>query len=365
MDGFLKELLDQKVICSKDIIKIKDYISLKYKDCTSGEKANILAKAVHSVLDNNIPDVAQSDKLYIKKKILKDTLKSNDFTISMFDIFSNCLNVDNKSEDFVSKLVHWINQNVTNKVTEKEIKQYDIERVNEKQKDAAIYRTSYDEKIKFNNVTNWNFDFSFKSTSFFIALAVCIVVLSTTVLIKFIGGYNMLFDYKNTQSISSIKSVETLGKMPENFRFKIINKKVLRDYLLAKKSLLGEEPYFSTIISVAKSYNLNPLILFAIAGQEQGFVPKYSAASKMIANNPFNVYHSWKEYNTNIKDATKIVCTTLLHLCKDMPENTEPFTYINKKYAADQNWAHGVSLIYKKLEKNEYYKYNILIGSEH
>ena len=45
-------------------------------------------------------------------------------------------------------------------------------------------------------------------------------------------------------------------------------------YLRTKSSLLAEEPYLSAIIKAAKEHDIHPLLLFAITGQEQAFVPK-------------------------------------------------------------------------------------------
>ena len=80
--------------------------------------------------------------------------------------------------------------------------------------------------------------------------------------------------------------------------YKNVNITNLKEFLNSKDSLLVEEPYFSTILSVSKDFNLNPLVMFAITGQEQSFVPKSDENAYKIANNPFNVFYSWKKYNT-------------------------------------------------------------------
>jgi putative ABC transport system permease protein len=140
------------------------------------------------------------------------------------------------------------------------------------------------------------------------------------------------------------------SNLPDDFKYQKVDQIALKNFLISKDSLLGEEPYFSTIILVAKQYNLNPLILFAISGQEQGFVPKENSHSKKIANNPFNVYVSWQEYNTDIEDASRIVCRTIINLCKDRPNNEEAFKWINRLYAEDANWSNGVSQLYIRLK---------------
>lgn len=138
--------------------------------------------------------------------------------------------------------------------------------------------------------------------------------------------------------------------LPSKFRYKIINENSLRSYLRKRKSILAEEPYFSTINDVAMSYDINPLLLFAITGQEQSFVPTTSSSYSKIANNPFNVHGSWKKYNTNINDSVDITCRTLINLSKNRPSNYDTMRWINKKYAADQNWGNKVNKIFDMLQ---------------
>lgn len=147
--------------------------------------------------------------------------------------------------------------------------------------------------------------------------------------------------------------------LPDHFKYKRINEKELRNYLIEKNSLLAKEPYFSTIIKCAKEFNLNPILLFSIAGHEQAFVPKNHKFAKKIANNPYNVFKSWENYNTNIVDSSRIASRTVINLLKGRPENEDPFKWINRKYAQDKKWWKGVKEIYSTLEKKSGLKVNI------
>jgi hypothetical protein len=139
--------------------------------------------------------------------------------------------------------------------------------------------------------------------------------------------------------------------MSSQFRAKNIDESSLKNYLQNRNSILAEEPYFSTIINMAMSYDINPLFLFAITGQEQSFVPTSSSNYSKIANNPFNVHGSWKNYNTSIDDSANIVCKTLINLSKNKPSNYDTIEWINRKYATDTSWASNVSNILNMLEK--------------
>lgn len=139
--------------------------------------------------------------------------------------------------------------------------------------------------------------------------------------------------------------------LPDHFKYKKINRKGLKSYLIERNSLLSREPYFSTIIECAKEFNLNPILLFSIAGHEQSFVPKNHEEAKKIANNPYNVFRSWKNYNTDIADSSRIASRTVINLLKGRPENEDPFKWINRKYAEDKKWWKGVKSIYNTLEE--------------
>ena len=133
-------------------------------------------------------------------------------------------------------------------------------------------------------------------------------------------------------------------------KYKEIQKDALKKWLNDRNSILAEQPYFNAIIDTAKEYNLNPLVLFAITGQEQSFVQAKKTNAHIIANNPFNVHGSWKKYNTDIFDSSAIAAKTIIRLAKGCPEGTNVFKWINRKYAEDQNWWIGVNKIFKQLD---------------
>lgn len=145
--------------------------------------------------------------------------------------------------------------------------------------------------------------------------------------------------------------------LPAEFRYTNINETKLKNYLESWQSILIYEPYFSTIIAVSKNMDVHPLLMFAVLGQEQGFVPKNSKYATKIANNPFNVFGSWQKYNTNIKDSSEIAARTLINLSKNKPENEDLIKWINLRggqggYAEDENWWVGVKSMFERLKNN-------------
>ena len=60
---------------------------------------------------------------------------------------------------------------------------------------------------------------------------------------------------------------------PDNFTFKAINTYKLKEYLITKNSKLLEENYINTVLNIAADFDINPLLLFSIIGQEQSYIP--------------------------------------------------------------------------------------------
>lgn len=136
----------------------------------------------------------------------------------------------------------------------------------------------------------------------------------------------------------------------EELRYTEIDRASLKKWLAGKNSLLSEEPYFSAIIGTAKKYDIHPFLLFAITGQEQAFVPKNKSNAKKIANNPFNVYGSWQDYNTNIYDTSELAAKVIIKSSKDRPVYINAIKWINRKYAEDENWWKSVAAIFDKMK---------------
>lgn len=149
----------------------------------------------------------------------------------------------------------------------------------------------------------------------------------------------------------STEAIELTKHLPQSFQYENVNQDALKSYLCSRSSVLREEPYFSSILNVGKDFNINPILLFAITGQEQGFVPQEHVSASLIANNPYNVFCSWQSYNTDIIDSSEIACRTIINLSKDRPDSVDPLVWINRKYSSDQNWHCGVRSLYDEINE--------------
>lgn len=402
MESFVQELGTQKILSKEDIVLLKKYINKKYINSSDIEKSNILTKTVHQILDKNFQGLKTEYIKIIKSDLLKNILIKDVQSILLVDIFNACILAKDKSQDFFEDLLDWINLHVENKISKADLEEYCIKytsiteysntTLNELYIESEFDITPLIDNVEYtsieelpasdNYIDNSSSDLAntskiktlvssfcstkaFKFSSCFFLIFFILFFLNKynffdTIIHSSIhnGTAQIIVDAKTSANKHEDKANVTVSrKFPENlpkyFMYKDINETQLKKYLDGRDSLLCDEPYFSTIISVSKEYNLNPLVIFAITGQEQSFVPKNNSDSKTIANNPYNIFHSWKEYNTNIDDATRIVCNTIINLSKDMPENEEPFFWINKQYAEDKKWSKGVKQIYETLEKND------------
>lgn len=143
----------------------------------------------------------------------------------------------------------------------------------------------------------------------------------------------------------------TLAQM----HYRSVNPTVLYNYVHQQGSIFTLSD-IQTIVDAAQNYNINPALMVAITGQEESFVPASWPDASKIRNNPFNVYVSWQQYNTNLADAANIAANTLSHkLITPPPQGENPIAWINDPmnpwgiYAQDTNWSYGVDDIFHTL----------------
>ncbi|ADI00246.1 hypothetical protein [Salisediminibacterium selenitireducens] len=155
-----------------------------------------------------------------------------------------------------------------------------------------------------------------------------------------------------TQSLS-VEEAEPIervdNELPADMQYQDVPTEELRLWLDERQSKLASEERLSTIIQTAGDFNIHPYVIVAIAGQEQSFVPRDHPYADEIINNPYNVFHSWRDYNTDLQDATEIVSRTITTLSADRPEGMDVFEWMNRKYAEHDEWWIGVRQIYDQL----------------
>lgn len=341
----IEKLREEKILDKQDIISIRNYIKNTRKNIDEKHSMSIFSDSVYRIVDNNLDGISEKYRESIKVQLVKDMIINNKEGLVKYDVIDKMLSMDNKEDNYIETLTNWINKNLDNKITSNELKNYIFQQnsIKETKMENQNNKSKDIEPILENNSLNKKFIV----TSILSLLLIIFITKSNFPLKKDIDQSNI-----TSVTLSTLKVVvqNTHKDIPDFFMYKDIDKNKLKEYLNSRDSILTDEPYFSTIIETSKKYNLNPIILFSITGQEQGFVPRDNKYGKEIANNPFNVFGSWIKYNTNIKDSSEIAAKTITNSLKERPLFMDPFIWINRRYAEDDKWWIGVSKIYSHIE---------------
>ncbi|MBU5591921.1 hypothetical protein KQI89_09090 [Clostridium sp. MSJ-4] len=377
MKKVLDELNKIKVLDKSDIVNIRSYINDKYPENAEKENAIILSDTVDKIIYKRLEGLPDNIKFSVKNHVIKNTLGKDKILITLCDIFQTCITEENIIKSFKNELINWVGLNAKIEITAKDINKH-LQSIGFKDISSSVLmeqELNFEIQGHMNNsieelhglkdkklrdiLPNWVTNSKHLKRVGYIAIIVIFII-------PFYNFSRGLYFTSNKDKekvdnyvIESDKK-EDVGvnhpnlHLPEYMRYEKVNKEKLKEFLNKRNSLLCTEPYFSTIFSVAKEFNLNPIVLFAITGQEQNFVPKSDKDAEKIANNPFNVFHSWMEYNTDINDASRIASRTVINLSKNREEDKDPFLWIGRKYAEDPRWGKGVRLIFEEL--TEYIK---------
>lgn len=393
MKKVIDELKASSVLTKEEIERIKAYIVKKYPNNSSKENALILSKTIYGIIDNNLGSINGEEKKKIRKNVIRGTILKDKDNILKWDIFKAYIVELEENPKLEISLIDWLNKNQKYTISQDTFEEYvasinntmDAYKLNPLDNKLPSKARIVKKNVLFSYKRNvrtiilkYKKEFTVKLNNFFEKINIKLEIVSNGLssrkmalslltllmvslysLTNIITGSNVLENKLINQTektkIQSIDISDLYVKdamsyhphLPDYFNYKSINKDKLLDFLHARNSMLAEEPYFSAIIRASKEFNLNPYLLFAITGQEQSFVPKDHENAEKIANNPFNVFHSWQDYNTDIYDSSRIVARTVINLSKDKPSNIDIFDWINNKYAGDKNWGKGVREIFE------------------
>lgn len=359
------------VLQHEDVLILRDYIRDTRPKATNSQRAAILANALHRIIEGSLIGFDETHRFTIRQKLLQRAAFNNEYNIRGDEVFRVILSLEENTEDYLDAFTNWVyaQQNVhlsqdtlksfisKAKSLAAEFLEQDIHLILDRLEQMSALPAP--KPLQPVNISNpfvpktRRVSLLAHSRKYLAAAA----LLAAFVLAPFLtSGIFGIFDApNNSEAVPAIehnlneKSFQS--GLPGHLQYKPIEQEALKVYLKKKNSLLCEEPYFSAIIKAAKEFDINPLLLFAITGQEQAFVPKDHDQAQNMANNPFNVFTSWQKYNTNIHDTSRIAARTIANASKNRPPAEDPIRWINKKYAEDPNWWVGVSKIFTSLEK--------------
>lgn len=367
--------LTNKIIIDHDVLQgLRDHSSSEVSKTSMQSEFTLL---IDGLLNDHLRGLDFQVKRLVRNQIYESHFKANtELELNYYDVAKILINLDLPTRRVISNFQNWILMSTEYNLPFEEVirvcLEEDFEHLTEWEavleesqptmlEEAGLEFSESEESIQ--ELTSPKYRIRYGMIGAYIIAAVVIGIVFTQVKtnltlskqIGFADASSLITAIKPKPDemiiiVKSMASHHTEG-FPSYLAFEPINKERLKGYLKRKNSLLADEPYFSTIIEASAEVNIHPLLLFSIAGQEQGFVKRGSENSALIINNPFNVYHSWSEYNTDIKDSSRIAAITIRNALTKRPKGENAFKWLNKTYAEDQNWWKGAERIFLDIEE--------------
>ncbi len=351
-------LSQEEIINAKRLKEIRESIHALHPTYTSKQKATLFAKEIYNIIEHALPNYSDESKKSVRSALLKRKLLSNDKTINEKDIFEISLELL-PSDEVRTILPSWVESKIEIENVEEFIEHFHRLRDTTFNETAVTVNLDASEIINTSTLTRGLKEIEplkqdkQQGNRKYVLVALLIIAIFVPIIKMMEKPVSETTDVPKIgavkEEISTLEPKLPANDLPDYLQYKSINQENLRAWLHKRESKLAEEPYFSTILSVSQEFNIHPFLLFSITGQEQAFVPRTHERANEIVNNPFNVFHSWEDFNTNIEESSKIAARTIVNLSKDRPEKRDPIKWINRKYAEDPNWWVGVSSIFQTM----------------
>jgi putative ABC transport system permease protein len=323
------KLRDTKIITAEDIEILRGHIYSKNPELSESAKTKIISKAIIKVFDREYYWLEKSERLQARKTLLMALIEDGKDDVNYFDAVEAAYSIASHSEK-ESEFEKWLEE-------------------------------ALDESYSFDSVCHiFSRKYKLKKIAVKYKYAVIGVLLTFIYLIYyFMPHFTSDFIVVKDVPMNSYIIAEDefyreqlyLDYKQRYFPYKIYDYEHLKNYFKALESKLIEGENFKIIVDTARQYNLDPLLLFAIIGQEQSFVPSTTTYANQIINNPYNVFNSWEYYNTDLKDSTEIASHLLDRIISECPIDEDIFEWMNMTYAEDDRWSEGVRRIYYRLNQ--------------
>ncbi|QYR19028.1 hypothetical protein KZ483_13675 [Paenibacillus sp. sptzw28] len=359
------------VLTSTEIRNLRHYVHNKYAGLPNERRAEILADAMQRIVLRQLPAYPPDIRYKLTGRLLRDIIAAERLPVCTEHIFSASLSLDLERPELFEALHAWTEQRIgifidvdvfrrllAEAVEAAKTPQSGttwsilVELASMHKREISVHYVK--RRSEPGQVVHFPLTIRRPRVSSVLYSLLSAVLVTTTLLYGWSelspAPISRLQPPIVVRPVMPLKTLDLNG-LPAELRYSEVNRSRLLEYLRIKSSLLAERPYFEAIMSTAKNMNIHPLLLFAITGQEQAFVPKDHKQAKRIANNPFNVFHSWKEYNTTIEQSANIAARTILRISKDRPEGKDALTWINREYAEDPNWSKGVRSIMEAMKR--------------
>ena len=356
------------ILSIQEIMQFKSHIAQQHTHLPSDKRAELLSVAIHKHLDQHLTGVDSDYRPLLRHNLLSSTVAKHNYNISQHDVLTSIGTLDLNQDSKTDLAAKWLNASTTINFTYDGLATY-------LDPSPTVSLPSMPRKISKKTYFTYAQWLSIALVLFLVVvLSVSLFSLlkpheapPTLRLIRhyaeneYIGLHNLDRVYLISEitkddlgHLNVLHHTVPFGIKYESFPFpyETFDYFAVRDYIADKRrGLIGSAVHFNTIITLAQVNDIDPLLLFAIIGQEQAFVPTDSYRATEVLNNPFNVFNSWLTYNTSLNESTQIAINTIKNRLNSRPIQTPPLIWLNGIYAEDENWHVGVRLIYQHLQK--------------
>ncbi|TFE00796.1 hypothetical protein [Jeotgalibacillus sp. R-1-5s-1] len=324
------EKLKEDVVLSREKVgHAQKFILKKYPEATSKKRAAILADTLHKMIERSLPNGEEERKKAARQRLFEHLLSSGNMIITRFDLAEEGASYADPEE-----MMNWS----TGFLSEDEAKKL-----------MDVFYPPVN--VTGNEMKPMNRKRFIPALSGILISGLAVVLILTV-------DWTDKSEPERTLAEAvppPVQNVEVyngpVNELPEHLKFTFVEKEAVQVWLGERGSILADDRNVDAIFQAAHDFNIHPLLLFAITGQEQAFVPRSHENAEEIANNPFNVFHSWEDFNTNIEESSEIAARTVVNLSDGRPQDANPIQWINRKYAEDPNWWQGVEAIFEQMER--------------
>lgn len=399
MSADFRQLMSKPVIRLEDVSALRAHIEQRHPDLASHLRAEMLAEGINRMIDSAMTGLDISQRESIKKKLISDHLIGNRQSVLKLDLLNHIMELDVRPDQLIAKTWGWYVLNTGHSVTLtdfiEQASPYLPHRVRDAIKDAELRNLAYHPSGRYLDSetvpkmqeeavsdatkaaavppwrpvlpegfkTLWGRITAYRLTrkgQLALAGAVGVLILGASLpqIISMLsetapvgGQTSSLFapplEYRPAKPGPYITQLQ-LDK-PAYLRYQNISLEKLKTYLDRKDSMLLTKDYLDQLMNYSLEKDLNPLLLIAIIGQEQNYVPSQHRFAPRMIENPFNIYGSWETHPVGFTASMKEACYTINTALGTRTLYADPFATINNRYAEDPRWHLGVKVIFRDL----------------
>lgn len=384
MNTDFRQLMAKPVIRLEDVSALRAHIELKHPDYDSQIRAELMAEGINRMLDSALTGMDTEHKDSIKKKLISENLIAGRQSILKLDVLNRILALDMKPDQLMAKTWGWYVLNTGHSVTltdfVEQASPYLPHRVREAIRDAEARTQSYQSAVRsldteddlpetqlsaparpFSRAAQHLKAYRITRRGWITLASAAVVAALAFIAVEFhdrlpatpakVSVTDSRFappsDYRVKPA--GCTTLPTVFEKPEYLKYRNISIDRLTEYLERKNSMLLTSDYLNQLMTYSLEKDINPLLLVAIIGQEQNYVPVDHRFADRIIKNPFNIYGSWQTHPVGFTASMKEACYTINLALTDRPLYIDPFVLINSRYAEDPQWYLGVKVIFRDL----------------